>query len=73
MAMPPRNVYTISHVAKMLGEDEELLWEIGGDMFSEHGCMWVYGIGEDGVMAFTDAGIENLRESIASRESMKKK
>ncbi len=67
-------VYTISHVAKTLGEDEELLWEIAGDMFPEHGCLWIVGIGEDGVMAFTEFGIENLRESIiATRESMKKK
>jgi hypothetical protein len=66
-------VYTISHVAKMLGEDEELLWEIGTDMFPEHGRLWVVGIGEDGVMAFTEFGIENLRDSIATRESMKKK
>jgi hypothetical protein len=66
-------VYTISHVAKMLGEDEELLWEIAGAMFPEHGCLWVVGIGEDGVMAFTEFGIDNLRDSIiATRESMKK-
>jgi hypothetical protein len=69
----PGYVFTISHVAEMLGEDEELLWEIGTDMFPEHGCLWVVGIGEEGVMAFTNAGIDNLREIIASRESMKKK
>lgn len=67
-------VYTISHVAKMLGEDEEFLWEIAGPMFPEHGCLWVVGIGEDVVMAFTEFGIENLRDSIiATRESMKEK
>ncbi len=27
-------------------------------------CIWVYGVGEDGVMAFTDFGIENLIELI---------
>ena len=26
----------------------------------EDGVIWVYGVGEDGVMAFTDFGIENL-------------
>ena len=30
----------------------------------EDGLIWVYGIGEDGVMAFTDFGIENLIELI---------
>lgn len=26
----------------------------------EDGVIWVYGVGEDGIMAFTDFGIENL-------------
>ena len=67
-------VYTIGHVAKMLGEDEEFLWEIAGPMMPEHGCLWVVGIGEDNVLAFTEFGIDNLRDSIiATRESMKTK
>ena len=28
------------------------------------GVIWVYGVGEDGVMAFTDFGIENLVDLI---------
>ena len=58
----------------MLGEDEEFLWEIAGHMMPEHGCLWVFGIGEDSVLAFTEFGIDNLQDSIiATRESMKKK
>ena len=30
-------------------------------MFPEDGCLWVYGIAEDGVTAFTEYGIECLR------------
>lgn len=30
----------------------------------EDGLIWVYGIGEDGVQAFTDFGIENLIELV---------
>ena len=30
----------------------------------EDGVMWVYGVGKDGVMAFTDFGIENLIDLI---------
>jgi len=30
----------------------------------EYGVIWVYGVGEDGVQAFTDFGIENLIELI---------
>jgi hypothetical protein len=37
----------------MLGEDEEWLWELSGDMAPEDGCLWVYGIGDDGLRAFT--------------------
>jgi hypothetical protein len=30
----------------------------------EDGAIWVYGVGEDGVQAFTDFGIERLIEPI---------
>ena len=33
-------------------------------MDPEDGVIWVYGLGDDHVMAFTDAGIENLIELI---------
>ena len=33
-------------------------------MDAEDGVIWVYGVGEYGVMAFTDFGIENLIELI---------
>ena len=33
-------------------------------MQPEDGLIWVYGIGDDGVMAFTDFGIETLTELI---------
>ena len=34
-------------------------------MDPEDGRLWVVGVGEDGVMAFTDDGIENLKELVA--------
>jgi hypothetical protein len=34
------------------------------EMDVEDGVIWVYGIGDDGVLAFTDFGIENLIELI---------
>jgi hypothetical protein len=57
-------VFTIGHVAKMPGEDEEWLWELSDDMDPEDGCLWIYGIGEDGLRAFTQFGIECLQELI---------
>ena len=57
-------VFTIGHVARMLGEDEDWLHELSIDMFAEDGRLWVYGVGEDGMTAFTEDGIENLRQII---------
>ena len=58
------SVFTIGRVAKELGEDEDWLWDVANGMDREDGVIWVYGTGEDGVMAFTDFGIENLMELI---------
>ena len=57
-------VFTIGYVANLLGEDENWIFDLSIDMFPENGCLWVYGIGEDGVPAFTRDGIENLRQII---------
>ena len=62
-------VFTISHVAKMLGEDEDWLHELSIDMFPEDGCLRIYGIGEDGVTAFTEYGIECLKQIIADERA----
>jgi len=59
------HVFTISHVAEMLGEDEDWLWDVAEEMDTEDGQLWVVGVGEDGVMAFTDDGIDNLKELVA--------
>lgn len=58
------HVTTINRVADELSEDEDWLREIANDMEIEDGLIWVYGIGEDGVMAFTDFGIETLMELV---------
>lgn len=59
------HVFTIARVAELLGESEDWLWEVAEEMDTEDGQLWVVGVGEDGVMAFTDDGIENLKELIA--------
>ncbi len=58
------HVTTIDRVAKDLGEDEDWLHDIAHEMDPEDGLIWVQGIGEDGVMAFTDFGIEDLIELV---------
>jgi hypothetical protein len=58
------HVFTLSHVAAMLDEDAEWLFEVAEEMDTEDGQLWVVGVGEEGVMAFTDDGIENLKNLI---------
>jgi hypothetical protein len=62
-------VFTINHVAKTLGEDEDWLHELSIDMFPEDGCLHVYGVGEDGVTAFTPYGIDCLKQIIADERA----
>jgi hypothetical protein len=38
-------------------------------MFPEDGCLRVYGVGEDGVPAFTEFGIECLKQIIADKRA----
>jgi len=44
----------------MLGENEDWLGDVANEMDQEDGLIWVYGAGDEGVMAFTDFGIETL-------------
>ena len=62
-------VFTIAYVAEILGEDENWLHQLSIDMFPEDGCLRVYGVGEDGVTAFTEYGIECLKQIIADERA----
>ena len=60
------SVRTIALVARKLDEDEDWLAEIAIEMEPEDGMIWVYGPDhEDGVMAFSEFGIESLQNLIA--------
>jgi hypothetical protein len=62
-------VFTIGYAANLLGEDEDWLHELSIDMFPEDGLLWVYRMGEHGVTAFTEDGIENLRQIIVDERT----
>jgi len=62
-------VFTIGYVANLLDEDEDWLFDLSIGMEPEDGSLWVYGVGEDGVPAFTRDGINNLREIIAEEKA----
>jgi predicted membrane GTPase involved in stress response len=58
------SVKTIDRVAAELGETVDRIFDLAIDMETEDGVIWVYGPGDDSVIAFTPFGIENLRELI---------
>jgi hypothetical protein len=58
------SVTTIDRVAADLGESVDWLFEVAGEMDTEDGVIWIRGLGEDAVIAFTDFGIETLIELI---------
>jgi hypothetical protein len=59
-----RHVTTIARIAEDLGEDEDWPRDVASEMEIEDGVIWVYGVQEGGVQAFTDFGIENLIELV---------
>ena len=61
-------VFTIGYVATLLGANEDWIFDLSISM-PEDGCLWVHGVGEDGVPAFTRDGIENLRQIIADERA----
>jgi len=64
-------VSTIDRVAGQLGESVDFLHDVANEMDTEDGVIWVYGVGDDGIMAFTDFGIENLIELIKIHKELK--
>ena len=57
-------VKTITRIAGDLDADEDWLRDVASEMEIEDGVIWVDGVEEDGVQAFTDFGIENLIELV---------
>jgi hypothetical protein len=48
---------TIRRAAEMLGEDEELLWDMATDMGPEHRRLWIYDTDDQQTVAFTPDGV----------------
>lgn len=55
------SVTVITAVAQELGVDEDLLHDLSIGMEPEDGVIMVYGLGEDSITAFTDEGVEELK------------
>ena len=58
-------VKTVDRVAAELGETVDRLHDLAIGMEPEDGVIWVYGIADVEVLAFTPFGVENLIEMIA--------
>lgn len=63
-------VFTIARVAELLGQDEGWLHEISINMDPEDGCLWVIGVDEDGFPAFTEYGVECLKQIIIEERAL---
>ena len=60
------HVHTVARVARQLGVDEDLIHTLTLGLEPEDGVIWVYGLDDDdGVLAFTDDGIEEVRLLLA--------
>jgi hypothetical protein len=64
----PSHAVTIRRAAEILGEDEELLWDLVDQMEPEDGRLWIYDTDDKHTIAFTDWGLENLREILAEHK-----
>jgi hypothetical protein len=54
-------VFTSARAAKILGVEEDLIWELSDGLDPEDGCLWILDDTDEGVLGFTDYGIETLR------------
>jgi hypothetical protein len=67
------SVRTIGLVARDLDKTEDEIADLALGMDPEDGLIWVYSPEhENGIMAFTNAGIENLETLIADQEITKR-
>ncbi len=63
------HVYTVAHVARHLGVGEDLIHDLILGLETEDGMIWVYGPDDDGVLALTDDGIEEVRLILREHQS----
>ncbi len=57
-------VFTIRRAAQILNRDEDLLWDLSEQLEPEDGMLWVHDVGDVEILAFTNDGIDALREII---------
>jgi hypothetical protein len=66
----PSFAYTIARAAE-IREDEELLREMAMELEPEDGCLWIHGTDDQETLAFTERGMESLRELLPDFKRLK--
>ena len=61
------HVHTIQLAAEILGRNEKLLWELSDQLEPEEGVIWIIDTDDRQTLAFTEAGIDALRDIIADQ------
>ncbi|SKA24778.1 hypothetical protein [Consotaella salsifontis] len=61
------HVHTIQRAAEILGRNDELLWDLSDQLEPEDGVIWIIDVDDRQTLAFTDAGIDALRDIIADQ------
>ena len=64
----PSCVFTLARAAELLGEDEEWLEELAGQLEPEDGRLWIYDTADRATLGFTERGIESLKELILDQK-----
>ncbi len=64
----PSFVFTLSRVAEMLREDQELLHDLAMEMEPEDGCLTVLGTDDLSTIAFTRDGLEYLKQLVVEHK-----
>jgi hypothetical protein len=60
------HVWTVAVLARDFGVDEDLIHDLALGLEPEDGVIWVYDVdNDDGTLAFTDEGIEEVRLLLA--------
>ena len=60
----PSHAFTLKYAARILECDEDLIWEVAEQLEPEDGMLWIYDTTEIQTLAFTQRGIESLKEII---------
>jgi hypothetical protein len=58
------HVRTIDLVAKDIGESVDFILDVALEMEPEDGVIWIHGLDDESIMAFTDFGVDSLQELI---------